>query len=96
MVDDDGDGHVLDTLDLRAAVFREILLYEGREGLVEFATAFGGDGVEAERALSGAGDACEDGNLMFRDFERDVLEVVLASVGDKDKVVGHKRELVFY
>ena len=96
LVDDDGDGHVLDTLDLRAAVFREILLYEGREGLVEFATAFGGDGVEAERALSRAGDACEDGNLMFRDFERDVLEVVLAGVGDIDKVVRHKRESVFY
>ena len=82
---------MLDTLDLRAAVFREVLLDKGREGLVEFATAFGSDGVEAERALARAGDACEDGNLMFRDFERDVLEVVLAGVGDKDKVVRHKR-----
>ena len=63
LVDDDGHGHVLDALHLGAPVFGEVLLHEARKGLVELATALGGDGVEAERRLARARHACED-----RDF----------------------------
>ncbi len=47
MVDDYGDGHVLNTFDVGTTVFREVLLDETGESFVELSTAFGSDGVEA-------------------------------------------------
>lgn len=47
MVDDYGDGHVLNKFDVGTTVFWEVLLDETGESFVEFSTAFGSDGVEA-------------------------------------------------
>ncbi len=48
------------------------------------ALAFGEHDVERERALAAAGDAGDDGELIARNRDVDVLEVVFAGVVDAD------------
>jgi hypothetical protein len=58
-----------------------------RKGLVELALGLGGDGVEHERGLAGAGHPDERGDLALRDADGDVPKVVLASSGDGDELL---------
>ena len=46
------------------------------------ALALGVDGVEGERGFAGAGEAGEHDELVARNFEIDVLEIVLARAAD--------------
>ncbi len=86
LVDDDGDGKALDGVDLRASVFREILLHEGGEGVIELPTALRRDGIHHQGALARAGYAGENGDLVFRYVERDIAQVVLPRPADPDGV----------
>src|SRR5205085_10707440 len=62
-------------------------LHEGAVRLVDHALRLGGDGVEHQRALAGAGDSGEDREPALRDLDADVLEVVLARPVHPDQVV---------
>src|SRR5690606_2890362 len=48
--------------------------------------AFGVDGVEGERRLAGAAEAGDDHELVARQLDVDVLQVVLARAADNDAV----------
>ena len=52
LVDDDGDGQVLDGIHVGTAILGQVLLHERREGIVQFPARLGGDGVEHERTLA--------------------------------------------
>ena len=88
LVDDDGDGQAFDGVDLRPPVFREILLDEGREGVVELAAALRRDGVHHQRTFAGARDARENGDPVFGNVERQVAEVILPRPADADGIKG--------
>ncbi len=51
--------------------------------------AFGVDRVEGQRRLAGARQPGEHDELVTRDRQRDVLQVVLARAADRDVVYGH-------
>src|SRR5690606_22555104 len=53
--------------------------------------ALGVDRVEGQRALAGAGEAGNDDELVARDRNVDVLEVMLARTAHDDGVKGHWR-----
>ena len=86
LVDDDGNGQPLDAIDVGAAVLGQVLLHEGGKGVVELAAALGGDGVHHQRRLATAAHAREDGDAVFGQGERDVLEVVFRRSTDNDAV----------
>jgi hypothetical protein len=48
-------------------------------------------GVEGERGLAGTGEAAEGDELVLRDGEGEVLEVVQARAPDEDCVVHGRR-----
>ncbi len=62
---------------------------EGAEGLVQLPLGLGREGVEHQGRLARAGDTGEDGQLLSRDPQRDVLEVVLPGTGHLDGVGPH-------
>ena len=78
LVDNNGYRQVVDGIDMRPPVLRQILLYESRKSVVELTTRLGGDGVEDKRALARPTDTGEHRNLILRDGERDILQIVLA------------------
>ena len=51
--------------------------------------ALGIERVEGERRLAGAAQPGDDDQLLARDFQREVFEVVLARANDADEVGGH-------
>lgn len=57
---------------------RQEALHERRERLVELPLRLGGKGVEDQRRLAGAGNAREHCDLLFRNVQRHIFEVVLA------------------
>ena len=69
----------------------EELARVGGERLDVAALALGEDGVEGEAALAGAGEAGDDDELVARDGDVDVLEVVLARAADDDAIMRHGR-----
>jgi hypothetical protein len=87
LVDDDGGAEVVDGFDVGFVVGGEPVADEGGVGLVELALRFGGDGVEDDGGLAGAGHAGEDDQAVLGDAQGDVLEVVDARAGDHDAVV---------
>jgi hypothetical protein len=64
-------------------------LDEGGEGLVELALCFGGDGIEHQRQLARTGHAREHRDLLLRDVQRDVLEVILSCAANLDVLAVH-------
>ena len=68
---------------MRTPILRQVLLDEGRKGVVQFATRLGCDGVEDQRTLARATDTCEDSDLVLGNSQRDVLQIVLASSSDE-------------
>ena len=89
LVDDDGDGQILDGVDMRTAILGQILLHKRGEGVVQFAARLGGDGVEHKRALARARHAREHRDLVLGNLKRDVLQVILARSAYDDFVVFH-------
>ena len=77
LVDDYGYGQSFDAFHMRASVFRQVLLYEGWERVVEFAPRFCSNCVEHERRFARARHACEYCYLILRNLKRHVLQVVL-------------------
>ena len=73
----------------------------GREALHVPALPFGVNRVEGKRRLAGPGDACYDDQLLARNLDVDILEVMLAGTANDDEVVRHSvlaagRSLVLY
>ena len=63
----------------------------GRERLDVAPLALGVDRVEGERGLARAGEAGEHDQLVARDGQVDVLEVVLARAADHDRPAAEQR-----
>ena len=88
LVDRDGRRQALDEVDVGLVHLAEELAGVGRQRLDVAALALGVDRVERERRLARARQAGEDDELVARQLERDVLQVVLAGAPD-DERVGH-------
>ena len=75
----------VDLIDVRLLHHFEELARIGRERLDVAALALGINGVEGERGLARAREAGEHDQLVARDGEIDVLEIVLARAADDDR-----------
>ena len=88
LLDRDRRRQALDVVDVRLLHHRQELARVGRQRLDVAALALGVDGVEGERGLAGAGQAGDDDQLVARQVEVDVLEVVGARAANADHVHG--------
>ena len=84
LVDRDRRRQPLDDVDVGLVHLPEELAGVGAERLDVAALALGVDRVEGEARLAGAGQAREDDELVARQLDVDVPEVVLASAADDD------------
>ena len=82
LVNDHRDGQSLDLVHVRTPVLGQILLHEGREGVVQLPPRLRRDRVQHQRALPRARNAREHGNLVFGNVQGDVLQVVLPGAPD--------------
>ena len=82
LLDRDRRRQAVDLVDVRLLHHLEELARIGRQRLDVTALALGIDGVERERGFAGAGQAGEHDELVARNFEIDVLEIVLARAAD--------------
>ena len=89
LVDRDGGREALDLVDVGLLHLAEELARVGRERLDVAALSLGVDRVEGERRLARAGEAGDDDQLVARDLDVDVLEVVLARAAHDDLVNWH-------
>ena len=89
LLDGDGRRQALDMVDVRLLHHVEELPRIGRQRLDIAPLALGIDGVEGERGLAGAREPGDDDELLARQIERDVLEIVLARAADGDEFGGH-------
>ncbi len=85
LLDGDRRREAVDLVDVRLLHHLEELPGVGRQRLDIAPLAFGVDRVEGERRLARAGQAGEHDELVARDGEVDVLEVVLARAADRDR-----------
>ena len=84
LLDGDGGREAVDLVDVRLLHHLQELARVGREAFDVAALALGIDGVEGERGFAGAGQAGEHHELVARDVEVDILEIVLARAADRD------------
>jgi len=84
LLDGDGGGEAFDDVDLRALHLVEELAGVGGEGFDVAALALSVNGVKGEGRFAGAGKAGDDGEGVARDFDADVLEIVLARAADNE------------
>ena len=84
LLDGDGGREPLDRVDVGLLHQLEELPGVGRQRLDVAALAFGVDGVEGERRLARAAEPGDDDQLLARDLDVDVLEVVLARTADDE------------
>ena len=82
LLDRDRGRQAVDLVDVRLLHHLQELARIGRERFDVAALALGIDGVEGERGFAGAGEAGEHHELVARNFEIDVLEIVLARAAD--------------
>ncbi len=85
LFDGDGGRQAVDVIDVRLLHHFQELAGIGGERFHVAPLAFGIDGVERQRRLAGAGEAGQHHQSVARDFEIDVLEVVLARAADGDR-----------
>ncbi len=85
LLDRDGGRQAVDLVDVRLLHHLEELAGIGRQALDVAALAFGIDGVEGERGLAGTRQAGEYHQLVARNGDVDVLEIVLARAADRDR-----------
>ena len=90
LVDGDGGGEALDVLDVGFLHAPEELAGVGGKGLDVPALALGVDGIEGEGALAGAGYPSNHHQLVARDGDVDVLQVMFARPFDDDVLLGHR------
>ena len=84
LLDRDGGRQAVDVVDVRLLHHLQELARVGRQALHVAALAFGVDRVEGERGLARARQPREHDERVARDFEIDVLQVVLARPADVD------------
>ena len=89
LLDGDGRRQAVDQVDVRLLHLLEELPGVRRQRLDVAALPFGVDGVEGERRLAGARQAGDDHQLVAREVDVDVLEVVDARAADRNPVVRH-------
>jgi hypothetical protein len=89
LVDGDRGREAFDHVHVRLLHLAQELPGVGGERLDVAALALGVDRVERERRLARAGQAREDDELVARQRQRDVLQVVLSGTSDRDAVGGH-------
>ena len=92
LVDRDRGREPLDEVDVGLVHLAEELARVRRERLDVAPLALGVDGVEGERGLARPREPGEDDQPIARQFQRDVLQVVLAGPAD-DEGVGHLRRI---
>ena len=85
LLDRDRRRQPVDLIDVRLLHHFQELARIGRERLDIAALALGVDRVEGERGLARAGEAGEHDQLVARDGEIDVLEIVLARAAHHDR-----------
>ena len=84
LLDRDGGGEAVDLVDVRLLHHLQELAGVGGQQFHVAALAFGIDGVEGERGFARAREPGEHHQLVARDLEIDVLEIVLAGAADRD------------
>ena len=84
LLDGDGGRQAVDLIDVRLLHHLKELAGVSRQALDIAALALGIDGVEGERGFARAGQAGEHHQLVARNVEIDVFEVVLAGAADRD------------
>ena len=84
LLDGDGRRQAVDLVDVRLLHHLQELPRIGRQALDIAALALGIDGVEGERGFAGAGQAGEHHQLVARNVDVDILEVMLARAADRD------------
>ena len=87
LLDGDGGRQAVDVVDVGLLHHLEELARIGRQAFDVAALALGIDGVEGERGFARARQAGEHDELVARDVEIDVLEIVLARAADVDGLV---------
>ena len=85
LLDGDGRRQAVDLVDVRLLHHLQELPGVGRQALDIAALALGIDRVEGERGFAGAGQPGEHHELVARQVEIDVLEVVLAGAADGER-----------
>ena len=89
LLDGDGRRQAVDQIDVRLLHLLEELPGVGRQRLDVAPLPFGVDRVEGERRLARAGQAGDDDQLVAREVDVDVLEVVDAGAAHRNPVVRH-------
>jgi hypothetical protein len=87
LLDGDGGREAVDLVHVRLLHHLQELARIGRERLHIAALALGIDRVEGERGLAAPGQAREHDELVLRDRQVDVLEIVLARAADRDDAI---------
>ena len=90
LLDGDGRRQAVDLVDVRLLHHLQELPRVGGERLDVAALALGVDGVEGERGFAGTRQAGEHHELVARELDVDVLEVVLAGAADRDDAAVHR------
>jgi hypothetical protein len=93
LFDRDRGRQAFDQIDVRLLHLLEELARVGRQRLDVASLPFGVDRVEGERRLPRARQAGDHHQLMARDVDVDVLEIVHAGAAYTDPFVGHKQGL---
>ena len=90
LLDGDGGREALEAVDFRLLKLLGELAGVGGHGVEETALALGEKDVEGEGRFPGAGEAGDDDELVARDLDGDVFEVVVAGAAQSDqcRVIG--------
>ena len=88
LIDRDRRRNALDAGDVRLVAAIQELAGVGREGLDVAPLAFGVQRVEHQRGLAGAGHAGDHDQFAVRQFQIEILQIVLAGATDNDGLCG--------
>ena len=94
LLDGDGRGKSLDEIHVRLLQLIQELPGVGGERFHILALALGVDGVEGERGFSRSAQAGDDDQLVARDLEREVLEIVLTRAANLDEFFAHSSRFI--
>ena len=89
LVDGDGGREAVDVVHVRLLQHAEKLARVGREGLHVAALSFRKNGIEGQARLAGAGEAGDDHQLLARNVEVDIFQVVFARAANADVLFRH-------
>ena len=93
LVDGDGWREAVDVIDVGLIHLAEELAGVGGERFDVAALALGEDGVEGQAALAAAGEAGDDHQLVARDDDVNIFEVMLAGTTNHNPVLRHRSSL---